>query len=363
MRRHALAAALAAALMTAACGQSTSDGTAGAETTAAMPGPGVAAEAAAGQPNSPMAGSVAARAADVALREGRLYAPAGDSAIDYWLEARRDAPEDPAIAGAIAGLLPYLLIACEQAIARHDFPEAHRLLALIAGSDPAAPAMQRLSAAIEAAEADSGRAEAMRLAEIEARRQRLDADARAQAEARAAAQQVATAQAAAREAARATSATSATSNRVDGDAGAAIAQSMPPSPQPPSQAPSRPEPRLVQDVQPQAPQPSPARAVASQPAPTPAPAAPASRPEPPPRPLRQPPPRYPPQALQRRMEGSVQVAFTILPEGGVTDTRVISATPPDIFDRSALAAVANYRFEPGTRRVASEVTVRFSLRQ
>ena len=61
------------------------------------------------------------------------------------------------------------------------------------------------------------------------------------------------------------------------------------------------------------------------------------------------------------MEGSVQVAFTILADGAVGDTRVIGADPPGVFDRSALAAVGSYRFEPPGRSMPSMVTVRFSL--
>ena len=61
------------------------------------------------------------------------------------------------------------------------------------------------------------------------------------------------------------------------------------------------------------------------------------------------------------MEGSVQVAFTIRADGAVGDTRVVSADPPGIFDRSALAAVGSYRFEPPGRAMPSVVTVRFNL--
>src|SRR5690606_19820897 len=114
---------------------------------------------------------------------------------------------------------------------------------------------------------------------------------------------------------------------------------------------------------------APARPVS--PPPGPAPEVAASQPAPPssppagraPRLLHQPAARYPPAALNRRVEGAVQVAFTIRPDGSVAEPRVVSATPPGLFDRAALAAVRDYRFEAGARSVASMITVRFALNQ
>ncbi len=257
------------------------------------------------------------QAAARALREGRLYAPEGDSAIEHWLQARRLDPANAAVNAAIVGLQPYLLIGCEQAIARHDFTEAHRLHALVAASDPAAPALPRLAAAIASAEAESGRAEATRLAAEEAQRQRDEAEVRAEEMARTATARVAAAQAA-----------------------SSAAQPSSPPPSQPSPPPSTPVAAQASATDAQSPQ-------------TPA--------SPVPRLLHQPPPRYPSLALSRKMEGSVQVAFTILADGAVGDTRVIGADPPGVFDRSALAAVGGYRFEPPGRSMPSVVTVRFSL--
>src|SRR3546814_15411768 len=47
---------------------------------------------------------------------------------------------------------PYLLIACEQAIAADNFDEAHRLFDLMMRSAPGAPALPRLATAIGDAE-------------------------------------------------------------------------------------------------------------------------------------------------------------------------------------------------------------------
>ena len=299
------------------------------------------------------------QAAARALREGRLYAPEGDSAIEHWLQARRLDPANAAINGAIVGLQPYLLIGCEQAIARHDFAEAHRLHALVAASDPAAPALPRLAAAIASAEAESGRAEATRLAAEEAQRQRLEADARAEEMARTAAARVAAAQAASVSAPSPSPSPSPQSASAAAPP-AAAASTRPQSPSLQSQSQAVDALASATDApSPQVPAPPPVQSAGGERSAgtatrLPSPAA-------PPRLLHQPAPRYPSLALSRKMEGSVQVAFTIRADGAVGDTRVVSADPPGIFDRSALAAVGSYRFEPPGRAMPSVVTVRFNL--
>lgn len=251
-------------------------------------------------------------AAARALGEGRLYAPEGDSAIEHWLQARRLEPANPAIASAIAQLQPYLLIGCEQAIARHDFVEARRLHGLIAASDAGAPALQRLADAIATAELEAGRADAARLAAEEARRQQ---------------------------------------------AAVAVVASPRPTALPAPAA------RAADDVPTRA-APSTASDTTAAPVATEAPATPRASPAAvadAPRLLHQPAPRYPSVALNRRLEGAVEVAFVIRRDGSVAETRVVSADPPGVFDRSALAAVSGYRFQPVADAVASRITVRFTL--
>lgn len=358
MRRCTRTAVLAAAIFVAACGQQaqtidvagSSGNVAG---TPALPASGdIAAAVPAGRATDDLAA-----AADRALREGRLYVPAGDNALEYWLEARARDPDSAVAASAVVELQPYLLIGCEQAIARHDFDEAHRLLGLLAASDPVAPALERLGDAIAAAEAavESGREEAVRLAAAEAARQREDADARATEQARAATARIAAAQADAMRAAAGAPASA-----------SAPAPAQTPTPQRQEDAPPRPVAAVpsaavsiaspaAADPLPQAAAPPPSRPITREPAPPPAAA--------PPRALRQPPPRYPPLALARGLEGSVDVAFVIQPDGSVAGERVVDATPPGVFDRSALAAVAGYRFEASGRHVPSQVTLRFALNQ
>jgi protein TonB len=57
-------------------------------------------------------------------------------------------------------------------------------------------------------------------------------------------------------------------------------------------------------------------------------------------------PEYPPDAARRGIEGSVDLSFTVDPEGKVTDVIVDHSEPTDIFDRAAALAVRRWRYEP-----------------
>jgi TonB family protein len=57
---------------------------------------------------------------------------------------------------------------------------------------------------------------------------------------------------------------------------------------------------------------------------------------------------YPPEAARKGIEGSVDVSFTISPQGKVSDVTVVSAVPSDIFNRAAIAAVRRWKYEPET---------------
>lgn len=113
-------------------------------------------------------------------------------------------------------------------------------------------------------------------------------------------------------------------------------------------------------------QPSAPRPVAPQPAPyantapqTPSPAEPlpANAPAPAPatqvrkevRPLTIVRPEYPPRGLQRGVEGYVLVEFTVTATGEVADVRIAEAEPRRLFDKSAIEAASQFRFEPATQ--------------
>nr|MDQ2703445.1 energy transducer TonB [Pseudomonadota bacterium] len=110
------------------------------------------AAAAAAEKVSAMSADQLREAAGQALRQQRLYAPDGDNAMAYYLALRDKEPSDPAVSSALTDLMPYILIATEQSIGREDITEAKRLYALMERTDPKAPALPRLQAAIASAE-------------------------------------------------------------------------------------------------------------------------------------------------------------------------------------------------------------------
>ncbi len=63
-------------------------------------------------------------------------------------------------------------------------------------------------------------------------------------------------------------------------------------------------------------------------------------------PLVRPEPEYPASAEARGIVGWVTVAFTIAKNGAVRDPVVVAARPARIFDRSALAAIRRWRYNP-----------------
>ncbi|MFZ5607924.1 MAG: energy transducer TonB, partial [Pseudomonadota bacterium] len=147
---------------------------------AATAGPQAAPTAAkAPTPESVVATSVSAmgvdelrEAASKAYNENRLYAPAGNNAMEYYLALRDKQPGNASAASALSDLLPMAVIAADQALARDDLDEAKRLVALIGKADPNHPALGRLKAGVAGAEATAKkRAEAQALsAEEEAKR-------------------------------------------------------------------------------------------------------------------------------------------------------------------------------------------------
>ena len=251
--------------------------------------------------------------AERALAAGRILAPAGDNAIEHYLDARAQPSERVRARAALAELQPYVLIAAEQAIARGDGREAARLQALIARIDSGAPALPRLRAGLDAL-----------VREQEAR----DADGAATAMPSPAAG------APAAEVERIVAATAATEPVISPAHApepppaaapvAATVQAPPPSslPTPPaSRGVEARTPRLLQDAQ----------------------------------------PRYPLPALRARIEGEAQVAFTIQPDGSVRNARLLSSTPPGMFEASALAVAQRWRFEATGRAHDSRRTVHFRL--
>ena len=290
--------------------------------------------AAAPAPTSPPATVVAANVqamgvdqlregAAKALRENRMYAPAGDNAMEYYLALRDKLPDDAGVSSALTDLMPYTVIAAEQAVAREQFDEAQRLAALIDKADASAPALPRIRQSIVASE----QAVAKRSEETAART-KAEAEARVLAQQQAAQQAALTAQAEAEAAARLLAeqeeATRQAAIRREAEQREAAArQAAAASAAAAAAAAARPVARSLRSIS------------------TPA-------------------PRFPPDALRSGTSGEVLVEFTVGTDGSVTDARVLRAEPARTFDREAVNAVRRWRFEPVDAPVTTRRTLVFN---
>jgi protein TonB len=57
-------------------------------------------------------------------------------------------------------------------------------------------------------------------------------------------------------------------------------------------------------------------------------------------------PEYPPRARQQRIEGWVDVGFTITPVGTVENAQILASKPAYVFDRAVLQAIRKWRYNP-----------------
>jgi protein TonB len=60
-------------------------------------------------------------------------------------------------------------------------------------------------------------------------------------------------------------------------------------------------------------------------------------------------PNYPEEALERRQSGSVDMDFTLTPQGTVSDIKVTQSSPSGVFDRAAITALSRNRYQPVER--------------
>ena len=280
--------------------------------------------------------------ASKAYGENRLYAPAGNNAMEYYLALRDKQPADAGASSALTDLLPMTVIATEQGIAREDFVEAKRLAALIEKADAQHPALSRLKASIASSEtAFTARAENQKLtAEEEAKRQEELAKKREEDQRKQQEQQRQQAAATATQPAAATPAATTQSNA------AAEAER-----QRAAEAERQRAAAAAAEQQRQA-------AAAAQPAAQPARAASSEL-----RAIAQPGPRYPQAAQRAGATGSVQVEFTVASDGSVTGVRVVGSEAPRQFqrefEREATAAVKRWQFQPVAEATTTRRTISF----
>ncbi len=331
-----LALLLVCAVTLAACGDSAPPPA----PTTAGPAAGTAPAVQQEQPAAPLSTETAEELlarANEALAADRLFEPAGDNALEYYLSAMARAEAQAAEGDgqekatrrlsdamatadlvtqtklAISDILPYGLVWVERAINNDSRPEAARVLALLERAQPGASSLQRLRE---------------QLAEAEV--------------------------AAEREAARAVAAAVAAEARA---AEAATAPAEPPAAEPVQPA-ATPAPRPT--APPVAATPTPATtAPAPAPAPTTAPAA--LPPGATPKLMSQPELRYPTRALRRSTEGYVVVTFTINPDGTTSNVNATRAVPRGLFEREAERIVAGLKFQPPGRPIQSERQIDFKI--
>ena len=280
------------------------------------------------------------RQALLALRAGKMYAPAGDNAFEYYLAAREARPDDASVLSGILELVPVVMQGADSALSRNDPAELQRLIGLLERADPTSNNVQLLKDRLAASGILKAREDAALLATAE----------KAQlAEQQAAAAGVPpTAVPLAAVAPKALPAPAANAGNLS--VAAAMPQreiAAPRTPRPPVAKPETPEPaRSSASIDPAA------------------------------RPVQQPPasaarvalkligairPTYPRNALQRRIEGYVDLSFRVEKDGRVGNVRVVNANPKNFFERDAVSAMQRARFEPIEQ--AQEATRRIEFKQ
>ena len=65
-----------------------------------------------------------------------------------------------------------------------------------------------------------------------------------------------------------------------------------------------------------------------------------------PQPVYRAPTAYPPELYQQKIEGDVDIAYSLDKTGAITDARVANATPARVFDQAALDSFRKWRFTP-----------------
>ena len=73
-------------------------------------------------------------------------------------------------------------------------------------------------------------------------------------------------------------------------------------------------------------------------------------------------PTYPRQAIQQGIaNGRVIAHVVVAPNGTVTEVRIISATPPRVFDREVIRALSQWKFNPEPVGFIGEYEIEFKL--
>jgi|KBSMisStandDraft_5_1062788.scaffolds.fasta_scaffold47384_1 protein TonB len=246
--------------------------------------------------------------AGAAFREQRFVAPPGNNALEYYLKLLEKQPNNQTAKDALREMFPFATGAVETTINAGGLDEATRVINLLSKADPSNYTLTILRS------------------KLDAKKKQVDRD-----------QAVATAAAAA-----------AATRQTQQQAAAAAPAAAAPATAAPAPAPAAAPPPAAETAAAPPPAPRPASTTASA-TPAPAPAAPAAggdtRAA---EVVKTSPPDYPPDAVRKHQEGWVEVEFTVMPDGSVSNATVVNANPARIFNSAALRAVERWTFKPRT---------------
>ncbi len=264
--------------------------------------------AAAAEEAAPPPANVGAMGADQLINEAkqsinarRLVAPAGNNAFEFYLKALEKSPGNVVAQDALREIFPFGASATEQDINANRFEEAQREIDLLAQADPGNYTLTILRSKL-----DAQRKLASRVEEQEKRAEEV----------------------AARQASQAQNVASEAVPQQDDTASSSQDQQQLPS-QPTVTAP--PQPVITAPTPEVTPEPEPigitrgAQLVKS------------TRPQ------------YPSTALRRRMEGWVDVEFTVGLDGNVSNARAVDSNRGRVFERAAVGAIEQWQYEPAMR--------------
>lgn len=244
--------------------------------------------------------------ARTAMNEQRYLAPAGNNAFEFYLRVLEKDPGNQVASDALRETFPFAAPSAEQAINARNFSEAQREIDLLAKADPTNFTLTILRSKLDAQRKTLDKQQQLALDQQKAQElaaQKAAADKLA-AEQAAAQEKVQLAEQQKAEAARAAqrqAQSSSASPSQSADSSTADA-----TPKPVGKTSSA---VLV-------------KAVSA---------------------------RYPSAAMRARQSGWVLVSFTVDPDGGTSDIRVVNAQPRHVFDRAAMDAVERYKFKPAMR--------------
>ncbi len=231
-----------------------------------------------------------------AMGENRMVSPAGNNALEYYLQIMAKQPDDAGAIDAVRELFPFATGSAEEQINQGNFDEATRIMNLLAKADPSNYTLTILRSKLDAKKKQGDKDQQLALQQ-----------AAAAAAAAAAKEKAAAAPAASPEPAAATAETAAAPAAPKPKA--EVARATPP----PAAAPAAPEPvGETRDV----------RVVT------------------PPR------PNYPAAAARNHQDGWVEVEFTVAADGSVSNAKVTASQPSRVFDSEAISAIRRAKFEP-----------------